>query len=230
MGRLWDDHFRDLGHPPKFYRVQDACFIGGSSIWWHIIVSFRKNQWKIMNFNVFSPKWHSTKKKSSRQGCWPQKCELGMPQKLEKLNRQFFCLLRPRGVLNRRSLFPSLHECCLRRLKNLKEHVLRVDKNNNPGMTKHDRLRNREKFLWLTGGWFPDFFIFHRFLLEVGVLVHPHSGLLWPASLPGAFFVFECHFCRSTCFLVIVQWFCIKIIIICHQIEEPPIKPASWTL
>ena len=26
----------------------------------------------------------------------------------EKLNRQFFCLLRPRGVLNRQSLFPSL--------------------------------------------------------------------------------------------------------------------------
>ena len=32
MGRLWDDHFRDLGYPPKFYRVQDAGFIGGSSI------------------------------------------------------------------------------------------------------------------------------------------------------------------------------------------------------
>ena len=33
--RSWDDfghHFRDLGHPPKFYRVQDAGFIGGSSI------------------------------------------------------------------------------------------------------------------------------------------------------------------------------------------------------
>ena len=47
-------------------------------------------------------------KKQKRQGCWPQKSELGMPQKLEKLNRQFFCVLRPRGVLNRRSLFPSL--------------------------------------------------------------------------------------------------------------------------
>ena len=32
MGRLWDDRFRDLGHPPKFYRVQDAGFIGGCSI------------------------------------------------------------------------------------------------------------------------------------------------------------------------------------------------------
>ena len=30
MGRLWDDHFRDLGYPPKFYRVQDAGFISGS--------------------------------------------------------------------------------------------------------------------------------------------------------------------------------------------------------
>ena len=23
-GRLWDDHLRHLGYPPKFYRVQDA--------------------------------------------------------------------------------------------------------------------------------------------------------------------------------------------------------------
>ena len=32
FGILWDDHFMDLGHSPKFYRVQDAGFIGGSSI------------------------------------------------------------------------------------------------------------------------------------------------------------------------------------------------------
>ena len=32
MGRLWDDHFMDLGYPSKFYRVQDAIFIDGSSI------------------------------------------------------------------------------------------------------------------------------------------------------------------------------------------------------
>ena len=38
MGRLWDDHFRDLGYPPKFYRVRDAGFIGGPSIWWQIII------------------------------------------------------------------------------------------------------------------------------------------------------------------------------------------------
>ena len=30
MGRLWDDHFRDLGYPPKFYRGQDAGFDNGS--------------------------------------------------------------------------------------------------------------------------------------------------------------------------------------------------------
>ena len=35
QNRSWDDlddHFRDLGHQPKFYRVQDAGFINGSSI------------------------------------------------------------------------------------------------------------------------------------------------------------------------------------------------------
>ena len=31
MGRLWDDHFRDLGYPTKFYRTQDAGFDNGSS-------------------------------------------------------------------------------------------------------------------------------------------------------------------------------------------------------
>ena len=49
-----------------------------------------------------------------------------MPQKLEKLNRQFFCLLRPRGVLNRRSLFPSL--ICVNRQKKLElSHLLKRD-------------------------------------------------------------------------------------------------------
>ena len=32
MGRLWDDHFMDLGDPSKFHRVRDASFIDGSSI------------------------------------------------------------------------------------------------------------------------------------------------------------------------------------------------------
>ena len=35
-----------------------------------------------------------------------------------------------------------------------------------------------ESIFWFFG-WFP---------LEMGVLVHPQFGLLWPASLPGAFF------------------------------------------
>ena len=38
LGRLWDEPFRHLGHPPKFYRVQDAGFINGSSSWWQINV------------------------------------------------------------------------------------------------------------------------------------------------------------------------------------------------
>ena len=37
------------------------------------------------------------------------------------------------------------------------------------------------------GGLISVFLFFHRFLLEMGVLVHPHSGLLWPASLPCVF-------------------------------------------
>ena len=32
MGRLWHDHFRDLGYPTKFYRVQHAIFIAGASM------------------------------------------------------------------------------------------------------------------------------------------------------------------------------------------------------
>ena len=31
MGQLWDDHFGDLGNPPKFYRGHDAGFDSGSS-------------------------------------------------------------------------------------------------------------------------------------------------------------------------------------------------------
>ena len=68
MGRLWDDHFRDLGHPPKFYRVQDAGFIGGSSIWWQISPIFKKNHWTIIINHVFSPKWHNNKKNGRDAG------------------------------------------------------------------------------------------------------------------------------------------------------------------
>ena len=31
MWGLWDDHFRDFGYPPKFYKGQDAGFDSGSS-------------------------------------------------------------------------------------------------------------------------------------------------------------------------------------------------------
>ena len=48
MGRLWDDHFRHLGHPPKFYRFQDAGFIDGSSIWWQFRLILKTNHWKII--------------------------------------------------------------------------------------------------------------------------------------------------------------------------------------
>ena len=30
MGRLWDNHFRDLGYPPKFQKGQDAGVDAGS--------------------------------------------------------------------------------------------------------------------------------------------------------------------------------------------------------
>ena len=36
MGRLWDNHFRQLGHPPKFYRVQDASSGNNSPFWYHV--------------------------------------------------------------------------------------------------------------------------------------------------------------------------------------------------
>ena len=81
MGRLWDDHFRDLGHPPKFYRVKDAGFIGGSSIWWQIILIFdKKHENKQHKLCIFAKVTINKKKKSPRQGSWPQKSELGMHQ------------------------------------------------------------------------------------------------------------------------------------------------------
>ena len=66
MGRLWDDHFRDLGHPPKFSRVLDAGFIGGFPIWWQIIIIFEQNHWKIIKKHVFLQKWHKKKKTAGK--------------------------------------------------------------------------------------------------------------------------------------------------------------------
>ena len=62
MGRLWDDHFRHLGHPPKCYRVQDLVLLISprvddilGSFWWKIIK-------QITNNHVFQQKWYKQKK------------------------------------------------------------------------------------------------------------------------------------------------------------------------
>ena len=80
MGRLWDDHFRDLGYPPKLYRVQDAGFIGGSSILWQILVIIMKNRWETSKHTMCFFKSDITNKNRKRQGCWPQKSGVGMHQ------------------------------------------------------------------------------------------------------------------------------------------------------
>ena len=54
MGRLWDDHFRHLGHPPKCFSVQDAGFIDNSSSWYQIMVILMRNHWKIMSRSEFT--------------------------------------------------------------------------------------------------------------------------------------------------------------------------------
>ena len=50
--------FQHLGHPPKFYRVQNAGFSDGSTSWWQINVILKKTLWQITTRHVFSPKWH----------------------------------------------------------------------------------------------------------------------------------------------------------------------------
>ena len=55
-GRLWDDHFRHLGHPPKFYRVQDASSGNNSPFWYYFRVICMKNHLKIIKYHVFSKK------------------------------------------------------------------------------------------------------------------------------------------------------------------------------
>ena len=60
--------------------------------------------------------------------------------------------------------------------------------------TSGNRILEVGGFLWLTGVDFLISSTFHKFLLKRGVLMHPHSGLLWPASLPGAFFVVNVTF------------------------------------
>ena len=79
MGRLWDDHFRHLGHPAKFYRVQDAGFKDNSSSWWQICIILITTIWKTSKTHVFSPKWHY-KQTKKRQGCWSHNLRVGMHQ------------------------------------------------------------------------------------------------------------------------------------------------------
>ena len=62
MGRLWDDHFRHLGYPPKFYRVQDAICIDDSSSRYHINDTLMKSHWEIIKFQVLSENGQKTKK------------------------------------------------------------------------------------------------------------------------------------------------------------------------
>ena len=92
------------------------------------------------------------KKKSPRQGSWPQKYELRMHQKpefqLNPLKKQTHPEINPPSTIQHSPYFSEIGR---------------------------------------RGIDFHLFFIFHRFLLKMGVLVHPQSGLLWPASLPGAF-------------------------------------------
>ena len=47
-GRLWDDHFRHLECPSKFYRVQDAGFIDGSLCCWQIGISLMDENYASM--------------------------------------------------------------------------------------------------------------------------------------------------------------------------------------
>ena len=80
MGRLWDDHFQHSGHPPKFYRVQDAIFIDNSSNWYNINVILIKNHDTNHTMSCFYQK--VTSKQSKRNGpcqeCTTQKSGVGM--------------------------------------------------------------------------------------------------------------------------------------------------------
>jgi hypothetical protein len=80
MGRLWDDHFRHLGHPPKFCRVQDASSGNNSPFWYHVRVKLIKNHATIIKCHVFSNKLLSKKKKGPCQDACKQSSGMGMHQ------------------------------------------------------------------------------------------------------------------------------------------------------
>jgi len=54
MGRLWDDHFRHLGHPPKCYR--DASSGNTSLFWYHFNVILTNSHWAIISYHIFVPR------------------------------------------------------------------------------------------------------------------------------------------------------------------------------
>ena len=84
MGRLWDDHFRDLGYPPKFYKGQDACSDSGSSSQWQIRSTLTKNDLKIIkNHMCFIKKC-----------CFPEKQMIPGRGPQTKLNIDYLCVLR----------------------------------------------------------------------------------------------------------------------------------------
>ena len=77
VGQLWDNHFRQLGHPPKFYRVQDASSGNNSPFWNHFNVILMNNHPKITQYHVFSKKWL---KKKKCQDAYKQSSGVGMHQ------------------------------------------------------------------------------------------------------------------------------------------------------
>ena len=69
MGRLWDDHFRQLGHPPKFCRVQDASSGNHSPFWYHFrFILMKKSLNKSLNI-MFFPKNDFRNKEKTLPGC-----------------------------------------------------------------------------------------------------------------------------------------------------------------
>ena len=66
------------------------------------------------------------------------------------------------------------------------------------------------------------------------VLVYPHSEILIPAFvlllLLFVFFLFCCHVWEKSYFVMIFKLVFFKMILVCYQLEEPSIKPASWNL
>ena len=49
MGRLWEDHFGDLGYLPKNHGVQDVRFTINSSNGYDFTPIFTKRHWEIQN-------------------------------------------------------------------------------------------------------------------------------------------------------------------------------------